>query len=107
MDGCCGGYGFGHAGRRVVFDGAHLDQLHAVFENAKRRVCRRGQCDLFEWLEKLGPKACLLSWLPGVGDPLCAVAGWLKMPFGPCVIYMAIGKFLRYMVMTSLLLWVF
>jgi len=32
------------------------------------------------WLQKLGPKACLLSWLPGVGDPLCAVAGWLKMP---------------------------
>ena len=24
------------------------------------------------------PKACLLSWLPVVGDPLCAVAGWLQ-----------------------------
>jgi membrane protein YqaA with SNARE-associated domain len=59
------------------------------------------------WLEKLGPKACLLSWLPGVGDPLCAVAGWLKMPFLSCAFYMAIGKFLRYVVMTSLLLWVF
>lgn len=59
------------------------------------------------WLEKMGPKACLLSWLPGVGDPLCAVAGWLKMPLLPCAIYMAIGKFLRYVVMTSLLLWVF
>ena len=33
------------------------------------------------WLEKLGPKACLLSWLPVVGDPLCAVAGWLKVFF--------------------------
>jgi membrane protein YqaA with SNARE-associated domain len=59
------------------------------------------------WLEKLGPKACLLAWLPGVGDPLCAVAGWLKMSLLPCAIYMAIGKFLRYVVMTSLLLWVF
>ena len=59
------------------------------------------------WLEKMGPKACLLSWLPGVGDPLCAVAGWLKMPLLPCAIYMAIGKLLRYVVMTSLLLWVF
>lgn len=27
------------------------------------------------WLERLGPKACLLAWLPVVGDPLCAVAG--------------------------------
>ncbi len=59
------------------------------------------------WLEKLGPKACLLSWLPGVGDPLCAVAGWLKLPFWPCVAYMAVGKFARYVTMTTALLWVF
>ncbi len=59
------------------------------------------------WLEKLGPKACLLSWLPAVGDPLCALAGWLKLPFWPCVFYMAIGKFLRYVTMTGALLWLF
>ena len=39
-----------------------------------------------------------------VGDPLCAVAGWLRLPFWPCVFYMAIGKFLRYVVMTVVLL---
>ena len=60
-----------------------------------------------QWLERFGAKACLLSWLPAVGDPLCAVAGWLKLPFWPCVLYMAIGKFGRYVVMTALLLWVF
>ena len=59
------------------------------------------------WLERLGPRACLLSWLPAVGDPLCAVAGWLKMPFWPCVGYMLIGKFLRYLVMTTALLYIF
>lgn len=59
------------------------------------------------WLEKLGPKACLLSWLPAVGDPLCAVAGWLKLPFWPCLGYMVVGKFTRYAVMSVLLLWVF
>jgi len=57
-----------------------------------------------DWLERLGPKACLLAWLPGVGDPLCAVAGWLKLPFWPCVVYMAIGKFARYVTMTVALL---
>ena len=57
------------------------------------------------WLERFGPKACLLSWLPAVGDPLCAVAGWLKFPLLPCLLYMAIGKFLRYLMMTSALLW--
>lgn len=59
------------------------------------------------WLERFGAKACLLSWLPIVGDPLCAVAGWLQLPFWPCVGYMAIGKFIRYVVMTAALLWVF
>ncbi|XAH24692.1 YqaA family protein [Xylophilus sp. GW821-FHT01B05] len=59
------------------------------------------------WLERLGPKACLLSWLPLVGDPLCAVAGWLRLPFWPCLFYMAIGKFLRYLLMTTALLYVF
>ena len=60
-----------------------------------------------EWLEHLGPKACLLAWLPAVGDPLCAVAGWLKLPFWPCLMYMTIGKFLRYLLITTLLLNVF
>lgn len=59
------------------------------------------------WLERFGPKACLLSWLPLVGDPLCAVAGWLRFPFWPCVVYMAIGKFARYLTMTGALLWFF
>ena len=59
------------------------------------------------WLEKLGPKACLLAWLPAVGDPLCAVAGWLKFPFWPCLLYMAIGKFARYLLMTGSLVWAF
>lgn len=60
-----------------------------------------------DWLERLGPKACLLSWLPVVGDPLCAVAGWLRMPFWPCLIYMAIGKFLRYVTYTYALIYIF
>jgi membrane protein YqaA with SNARE-associated domain len=57
------------------------------------------------WLERWGPPACLLSWLPFVGDPLCAVAGWLRLKFWPCVFYMAIGKFLRYLVYVGALYW--
>lgn len=60
-----------------------------------------------DWLKKLGPKACLLAWLPLVGDPLCAVAGWLRMPFWPCLMYMAVGKFVRYVVLTSTLIGMF
>ena len=59
------------------------------------------------WLERLGPKACFFSFLPAVGDPLCAVAGWLRLPFWPCVAWMLAGKFLRYVVMTLVLLELF
>jgi len=55
---------------------------------------------VLNWLERLGPKACLLAWLPILGDPLCAVAGWLRLSFWPCVFYMAVGKFARYVTMT-------
>jgi membrane protein YqaA with SNARE-associated domain len=78
-------------------------------ERAYERVTHRKPHEVraLQWLERFGAKACLLSWLPAVGDPLCAVAGWLKLPFWPCVAYMAVGKFARYVTMTALLLWVF
>ena len=76
-----------------------------VYENMAHR--KPAELKALRWLERFGPKACLLSWLPGVGDPLCAVAGWLKMPFWPCIVYMAIGKFLRYVTMTAALMWWF
>ena len=59
------------------------------------------------WLERFGPVGCLLSWLPGIGDPLCSVAGWLRLPFWPCVFWMSIGKCLRYITMTAGLVWMF
>ena len=79
--------------------GAEHAYEHLTHKHPKFRALR--------WLRKFGPKACLLSWLPIVGDPLCAVAGWLQLPFWPCTLYMAIGKFGRYLVMTYVLLWMF
>ena len=94
------GYGAHHAIDKVRSRQAHQSP-------ANDSMSDRMHWRALQWLEKLGPKACLLSWLPGVGDPLCAVAGWLKMPLVACTFYMAIGKFFRYLLMTSLLLWVF
>ena len=78
-------------------------------ERAYERLAHHSPTQLraLRWLERFGPKACLLAWLPVVGDPLCAVAGWLRLAFWPCVFYMAIGKFMRYVTMTAALLWVF
>lgn len=77
---------------------------HRVVDRARGS---RTELQALRWLERFGPRACLLSWLPLVGDPLCAVAGWMRFPFWPCLAYMAIGKFARYVTMTAGLLWVF
>jgi membrane protein YqaA with SNARE-associated domain len=80
---------------------------YGAHEVADKYQKSRSHMKALDFLAKLGPKACLLAWLPIVGDPLCAVAGWLRMPFWPCTAYMAIGKFLRYLCMTTVLLWIF
>ena len=58
------------------------------------------------WMRRYGPLVLLLSWVPGLGDPLCTLAGWLRLPWRACLLYMAIGKFLRYCTLTALLLWI-
>jgi membrane protein YqaA with SNARE-associated domain len=75
-----------------------------IGRGAKQIFARERGTRWFHWLELYGAKTMLLAWLPGIGDPLCTLAGWLKLPFWPCVIYMAIGKFLRYLSLTWLLL---
>ena len=71
---------------------------------AKQAFAKERSSRWFGWLERFGPKTMLLGWMPGIGDPICTLAGWLKLPFWPSVFYMAIGKFLRYILMTWLLL---
>jgi membrane protein YqaA with SNARE-associated domain len=56
-----------------------------------------------KWLERSGPKLLLLAWVPIIGDPLCVVAGWMRLAWLPCFIYMTIGKSLRFIAMTWLL----
>lgn len=71
---------------------------------ARQTFARERETVWFRWLQRFGAKAMLLAWLPGVGDPLCTLGGWLKLPFWQSVMYMAVGKFLRYVCMTLLLL---
>lgn len=71
-----------------------------------RRRGGRWHAAIRRWADRMGPALLLFSWLPVVGDPLCAVAGWMRLSFWPSVICMALGKFLRYLVMTFALMWV-
>ncbi|HEX5629720.1 MAG TPA: YqaA family protein [Usitatibacteraceae bacterium] len=48
-----------------------------------------------------GAPALLLSWLPFVGDALCAAAGWLRLNWIACTLAMAAGKAARYAVVAQ------
>lgn len=43
-----------------------------------------------------GSPVLLLSWLPFIGDPLCLVAGWLKINVFKALFFIFLGKGLRY-----------
>lgn len=56
------------------------------------------------WLDRWGPWALLMSWVPIVGDPLCLVAGAMRLRFWPCALAIAVGKFARYVVLAAAVL---
>jgi membrane protein YqaA with SNARE-associated domain len=96
----------GHEARKawIHYRWKHRHDVHRHSEAEARRP--KLSDEWFGRMRRYGPPALLLSWLPGVGDPLCAVAGWLRLRWLPCLWWMAIGKFLRYVAMTSALLWI-
>ena len=47
-------------------------------------------------VRRYGAWALLLSWVPIVGDALCAAAGWLKLPLARATAAIALGKLARY-----------
>ncbi len=53
-------------------------------------------------LQRHGSPALLLSWVPILGDPLCVAAGWLRLNPWLCAVFMALGKFARYLVIAAL-----
>lgn len=63
------------------------------------RAAQNSHYRVINWLSRYGYWALLLSWLPVVGDPLCLVAGWLKMRFLPALLMIALGKAARYLLL--------
>jgi membrane protein YqaA with SNARE-associated domain len=43
-----------------------------------------------------GAPILLLAWAPIIGDLLCVAAGWLRLPWLACLLWMALGKSARY-----------
>lgn len=53
------------------------------------------------WLSRYGAFSLLLSWLPVVGDPLCLLAGWLRINSAAACLLITVGKALRYIVVAG------
>lgn len=47
-------------------------------------------------LQKHGAPLLMLAWVPIIGDLLCAAAGWLRLPWLTCALWMLFGKGARY-----------
>lgn len=54
-----------------------------------------------------GSATLVLAWAPLIGDLLCVAAGWLRLPWLACTLWMALGKFARYAVLAGILRWIF
>ena len=67
--------------------------LHAL------RWLRIDQDDLARaerWFGRWGRPSLLLAWLPVVGDPLCLLAGLLRVGWVPFLLLVGAGKLARY-----------
>jgi len=66
------------------------------------KLSKASQQKAVERLQHYGSPVLLLSWLPVVGDPLCVAAGWLRIHWLSSLVFIAMGKLLRYLVIVYL-----
>ena len=76
-------YGMGRAGNAV----AHRRWL---------RVSDRDLARAEAWFGRWGQPSLLLAWLPVIGDPLCLLAGLLRVGPLSFVVLVGVGKLARY-----------
>jgi membrane protein YqaA with SNARE-associated domain len=66
------------------------------------RISQESQKRAEHYFARYGSWALLFSWLPVLGDPLCLAGGILRTGFWRFVLLVAIGKFLRYLLVAKL-----
>ena len=85
VTGCFVSYGMGYGAKQGFerFQRVKVDLEHPLVQKLR------------QW----GPPALFLSFLPLVGDVLVVAAGWLKLPLGRSMLWIAAGKATRYLVL--------
>jgi len=73
--------------------------LHGRWLRVDEQDVRRAEA----WFSRWGRPGLLLAWLPIIGDPLCLVAGLLRVNLVSFILLVGIGKLGRY----AFLAWLF
>jgi membrane protein YqaA with SNARE-associated domain len=66
-----------------------------------RIIPQHAQIKGLDLIRLYGSPALLLAWVPIIGDPLCVAAGWLRVNPWLSALFMALGKFARYLVIAA------
>lgn len=56
-----------------------------------------------KWLNQYGSPVLFFSFLPIIGDPLCLVAGLAKIYWLKALLYISLGKFFRYFILSYMI----
>ncbi|RKZ99190.1 MAG: DedA family protein [Gammaproteobacteria bacterium] len=56
-----------------------------------------------QWLKKYGAPVLFFSFLPIIGDPLCVVAGLVRIHWLKALLFISAGKFFRYFMLSYFL----
>ena len=60
------------------------------------RIDERDLARAERWFQRWGRPSLLLAWLPVVGDPLCLLAGLLRVGWVSFMVLVGVGKLARY-----------
>ncbi len=66
-----------------------------------RKLVKPAHQTALQRIEHWGSGVLLLSWLPIIGDPLCVAGGWLNIHWLTSLVFIGLGKMLRYVVLVS------
>ena len=67
------------------------------------RLSKPNQERAIKRIQRWGSPALLFSWVPVVGDPLCLAAGWLRVNGWVALVFIGMGKALRYAVILAVI----
>lgn len=81
--------------------GAMLTYIMGYYFYWQREKTQKKYKKATVFCQRYGVYSLLLSWLPIVGDILPLVAGWLKLPFLKCLLFIVSGKTLRYLLIIA------